>query len=504
MSILTGICIGFALISGIENAAVETPWEVRIGSPADVDRIEAAGGMVDAVRGDTAVVYLSPALAQAFRAAGWAIAPIEVSPEAKVDSAYHDYAEVQAALESAAAGHTDLCRLYSLGQSEQGRDLWALLITDNPDIEEDEPEFRYVSTIHGDEPVGTELCLYLIARLLDDYGSDDAITRLVDDTEIWIVPLMNPDGLKLGRRANAFGHDLNRSFPTYGDAFTGNLFEDGVPDMDDYPAEVQRVMAWTIENSFTLGANLHTGSLVVNYPYDYVPGVASGSAAIAPDNALFRELSLRYARLNTPMYNSFWFANGVTNGSAWYSITGGFQDWGLRFTGSFEVTVELSDTKKPSASQLANLWDNNEAAMLAYLESVHLGVRGLVSDRETGAPLRARVLVEDNSQPVFTDPDVGDYHRLLLPGAYRLTVDAPGYIPFRADATAAEPATRLDVALSDGDVNGDGVINAVDLQLAVNAVLEIPGPYDADVDGLGASATDIQQIVRRLVESAAG
>ena len=62
----------------------------------------------------------------------------------------------------------------------QGRELWAMLITDNPDTEEDEPEFKYVSTMHGDEPVGTENCLQLIERLLSDYGVDTRITDLVD------------------------------------------------------------------------------------------------------------------------------------------------------------------------------------------------------------------------------------------------------------------------------------------------------------------------------------
>src|SRR5690606_17944379 len=111
--------------------------------------------------------------------------------------------------------YPEITRLYSLGTSVEGRELWALLITDNPDVEEDEPEFKYVSTMHGDEPVGTELLLYFIDWLLRDYGRDPRITALVDETAVWIVPCMNPDGLERRRRYNAQGFDLNRAFPEY-------------------------------------------------------------------------------------------------------------------------------------------------------------------------------------------------------------------------------------------------------------------------------------------------
>jgi subtilisin-like proprotein convertase family protein len=66
--------------------------------------------------------------------------------------------------------------------------------------------------------------------------------------------------------------------------------------------------------------------------------------------------------------------------------------------------------------------------MLAYLERVHEGVRGIVTDAETGLPLAAAIEVDGNGFPAYTDPDVGDYHRLLLPGTYTLEVSAPGYL----------------------------------------------------------------------------
>ena len=57
-----------------------------------------------------------------------------------------------------------------------------------------------------------EMCLYLINHLVDNYGTDPQVTALVDDTDIWIMPLMNPDGNAAGSRYNANGTDLNRDF----------------------------------------------------------------------------------------------------------------------------------------------------------------------------------------------------------------------------------------------------------------------------------------------------
>lgn len=464
-------------------------------------RVEATGGAIDHFDGQEAQAYVHQSRWQTFLDAGIPHRVVAMQPAAsKQLDGYPSYSEIGDILAAAVESHPEIARLVSLGQSVQGREIWAIQISDHPEVEEDEPEFAYISTIHGDELVGTVMCLNFLDILLDGYASDPAITAWIDDTALWLVPLMNPDGYEIGIRWNANNLDLNRIFPEYPGDFEGTLLTEPMATEGREP-EVAHVMNWSADNSFVLLANYHTGALVVNYPYDQIPGIPSGTEARAPDDALLQEMSVAYANENPPMLANPSFPGGITNGSAWYSVSGGMQDWHYRFAGAIDLTLEISNIKSPATGTLASLWEDNRGAMLAYLAWVHRGLRGVVTDRVTGQPLLASVLVDDNPQPVFTDPEVGDYHRVLLPGRYTVRVEAPGYIPWNAaPATVTEgQATRLVVTLSKGDVNRDGSVDAVDLQLGINTVLGISPRADADVDGGGVTATDIQHLVNRVL-----
>jgi carboxypeptidase D len=197
------------------------------------------------------------------------------------------------------------------------------------------------------------------------------------------------------------------------------------------------------------GANLHKGSVVVNYPYDD-DGIPTGQYAASPDDDLFIDVSLRYSVHNPPMYASSAFPLGITNGCDWYRIDGGMQDWNYRYMGANEVTLELASPKRPSQALLPTYWAQNEESLLSYLESTHIGIRGVVINAMTGQPVYASITVQGNAQRVYTDPEVGDYHRMLLPGVYTLEIDAPGYVPetIGAISVSAGTATRMDVWLT--------------------------------------------------------
>ena len=107
---------------------------------------------------------------------------------------YHNYDELTDFLEGINNQYPDITSLLSIGQSVEGRELWVLEVSDNPGLNELEPEFKYVANMHGDETVGRELSLFLIEWLVEGYGSNQRATDLVNNTSIFIMPSMNPDG----------------------------------------------------------------------------------------------------------------------------------------------------------------------------------------------------------------------------------------------------------------------------------------------------------------------
>jgi carboxypeptidase D len=366
------------------------------------------------------------------------------SATARADT-WTDYDDIGPTFAAFEAAYPNICERHDLGLSVQGRHIWAIRISDNIHLEEDEPEFKYISTMHGDEIVGVKMCMNLVNLLLTGYGADQRITILVNELDIWIVPLMNPDGYDRSPRSryNAHGIDLNRNFP--------DPFVDPDPGTTGREPETAVIMNWSAAHSFTLAANFHGGALVANYPYDNNATGASVYTA-SPDDDLYIWISEEYSRHNPPMWASPSFYHGITNGAAWYAIDGGMQDWNYRYLRCNEVTLEIGDTKQPSATLIPTFWNENRESMLAYLETCLIGVRGIVTDADTGEPLAAAVRVVGRENYVYTDPDVGDYHRMLLPGTYDLVISAEGYDPVTVNnvSVLSAGATRVNVSLLPG------------------------------------------------------
>ena len=398
--------------------------------------------MVDNVKPDTVIAYVFDKGMRYLDEKGYYyetfVVPCYRGQKLSTTSLYYpEYNEIRDTLHSFAENYPDLCRLDSLGPTQEGRWMYIMRITDNPDIQEDEPEFRYSSTMHGDEPVSVPFCIEFIKMLLTGYGTDTDITEFVNEIDMWVMPLYNPDGYEhtpSWQRTLSNGIDPNRNFPV----------PDGTRGGDDtYTVyqETQAFMDFCDERYFVASANFHTGALVVNYLWDY-------TSTRAPDDELLIAMSKGYSSRNEPMWTGS-FTNGITNGHDWYEVKGSLQDWVYWQRSDMDFTIELSDTKAPPVSSLDGLWDDNRDAMFYLPQWVLRGIRGIVTDSITGEPLPATVSVEGIDKDVRCDPAVGDYHRILLNGFYNLTFSCPGYrtktiVDVYADTIEA---TRLDVQL---------------------------------------------------------
>jgi len=320
-----------------------------------------------------------------------------------------------------------LCRIVDGGLTVQGRKILFAVISDNVNIHEAEPQFMYTSSIHGDETTGYVLMLRLIDSLLTAYGTNQRVTNLVNNVEIWINPLANPDGTYHGgnntvngaTRYNYNGYDLNRNFP--------DPIEGVYPDQQ---IETSRFRAIAESNNFALVANFHGGTEVINYPWDTWTNEYPDYKH-HPDEAWYAYISHLYAdtcQANSTSGYMTGFDDGTTNGGAWYIINGGRQDYTNYYRWGREVTMEISDTKLVPANQLPLFWNYNKKSFLKYMETVLKGVNGLITDT-LGNPIKAKITVlnhdVDNSE-VYSDT-TGFYLRMLSPGTYSLKFDAPNY-----------------------------------------------------------------------------
>ncbi|XP_025831016.1 carboxypeptidase D-like [Agrilus planipennis] len=355
---------------------------------------------------------------------------------------YENYTELTSLLKNLESLYPNLVKLHSIGKSVEDRDLWALEINKNPSNRSLlTPMFKYVANMHGDESVGRQLLIYLAQYLLYNYGKDPRLTRLVDTTDIFLMPSMNPDGFEHSQegrceskinyigRENVRRVDLNRDFPDQFDpvAKTGTTLSGRQP-------ETVALMTWITSRPFVLSGNLHGGAVVASYPYDNSATANKRRCckeSKSPDNELFKKLALVYAekhplmrRGNTCPHDHF--ARGITNGAYWYEVNGGMQDFNYIHSNCFEVTFELSCCKFPPASTLATEWERNKEPLISYIESVHWGVKGVVTDEDGEPILDADVVVEGIDHNVTTS-NRGEYWRLLLPGKYQMRATANGF-----------------------------------------------------------------------------
>jgi len=341
--------------------------------------------------------------------------------EAMEWDSYPSYPQYDSIMRFLASSYPSLCMLDTIGTSINGRLVLALKISDNCKVDETEPEVFYSSSIHGDETAGFILMLRLSEYLLKNYNLDSRVKNLVDNLEIWINPLANPDGTYRSSnfiispvRFNANGYDLNRNFP--------DPEAQGV----SRQKETLDMMSFLAEHRFVLSANFHSGEEVVNFPWDRWPFEHA-------DNDWFYMISRAWAD-TVHLYSGAGYMNyldnGVTNGYDWYPVYGGRQDYITYTLNGREITVELDNNFITPTSDLDNIWKYNYRSLLGYLENATYGIHGQVIDAFNSEPVPVKIFIEghdiDNSH-VYSDTLTGFFSRLLLPGSYDLTFTAEGY-----------------------------------------------------------------------------
>ncbi|MGD2016521.1 MAG: M14 family zinc carboxypeptidase [Planctomycetota bacterium] len=204
---------------------------------------------------------------------------------------YYTLAELEGVLDQLTAAYPQFVSARSsIGTSLQGRDLWMVRVSDNPGVDEPEPEWRIDSLHHAREPQGMQTTIYFICYLLEEYGSDPLATYLLDERELYVVPCVNPDGYEYNRQQSpgggglwrknrrnngngTFGVDLNRNYPFQwgGSGSSGNssseVYRGSAPASEP---EIQAMIQFIDGREFQTALSVHTYSDLWLAPWGYV------------------------------------------------------------------------------------------------------------------------------------------------------------------------------------------------------------------------------------------
>ncbi|WP_084221533.1 M14 family zinc carboxypeptidase [Winogradskyella sp. PG-2] len=371
-------------------------------------------------------------------------------------SSYPTYAEYAQQMQDFQNDYPALVETFSIGTTGEGdKELLFVKISDNVATDEHEPKLLMTSSIHGDEVVGYPMMLTLIDYILTVYSNTGhadhtRVKNLVENTEIWINPSANPDGtyhnsadntsVINARRGNANNIDLNRNYP---DNVAGPHYDGEV-----YQVETLAFMAMADANDFVVAANFHSGTELINYPFDN----AYVNEHEHSDGDWYEYVSVEYAghcqadavagNSSSPTYDNkssymtddedshIFPSDGVTHGAEWYKVFGGRQDYMNFYQHCREVTIELSDTKILPESSLDDYWYYNRDALLDYLTQGTYGFRGLILDASNSKPIEdAKISIvghDTYGSEVYAD-NHGAYYRPIKAGTYDILIEASCY-----------------------------------------------------------------------------
>jgi hypothetical protein len=267
-----------------------------------------------------------------------------------LNGAFHSSYEVETELRLLADAHPGLARLQEIGTSLEARPILALKISDNPGLDEGEPAVLFLGCHHAREWISVEVPLLLARHLLDGYALDPVVRGLVDRGEIWIVPLVNPDGLEYSihvyrywrknRRANAdgtFGVDLNRNYGYqwgYDDAGSSPVPGSGIyrgtaPFSEPETEAVRRLF---LSRDFRAVVSFHSFAQLILYPWGYVDLPTDKEAELS---ALAQAMSSLMAAVRGTVY-----VPGRAS-AALYTTNGDTTDWTFAVSGAPSFTIEL-------------------------------------------------------------------------------------------------------------------------------------------------------------------
>ncbi|HEY7024408.1 MAG TPA: M14 family zinc carboxypeptidase [Candidatus Limnocylindrales bacterium] len=322
------------------------------------------------------------------------VQPVAAAGEPPGYEYFHTYAENEQIIDNVVAAHPSIAQKFSIGRSYQGRQIWAIKLTQNVDGPTNgKPEVMINGLIHARERAANELALYMLQVLGNNYGRSGTlgkkVTQILNTTVVYVIPMMNPDGAEYDMSggkwhkwrknrqpipgSSAIGIDLNRQF-----GYTWNCCAGGAstkPSSDYYQgpsafyapedqAYRDFVNSRTVngKSKITEILSLHSAAKEVLWPYSYTKADVP-SDMTQDDHAAFVALGKGIASRN---------GYKPKQGSDLYIVSGDQDDWAYGTKGIFAITIELpkgaAKRYYPTLSEVNKFNAQNLNAVLWYLK----------------------------------------------------------------------------------------------------------------------------------------
>jgi hypothetical protein len=257
---------------------------------------------------------------------------------------FYTLAEVNQELDSMRMLYPNLISVkQSIGTSAENRPIYMVKISDNPDISEDEPEVLFTGVHHAREPESMEVVLYYMYYLLENYNTNPSVKYLVDNREIYFVPVLNPDGYEYNHQmtpnggymwrknkkdndGNGYfnesydGVDINRNYGPYAYWNSPNGGSSTYPGDETYRGtapfselETSAIRDFLAAHDINCMLNYHAFGEDMIYPYGWIDSET-------PDSAIFRDFSS-----DMIAYNGYTAGRDIQ--TVGYSTRGGSDDY---------------------------------------------------------------------------------------------------------------------------------------------------------------------------------
>jgi len=260
---------------------------------------------------------------------------------------FHSYEEMVQKMQQFQNDHPDIAMMKSLGKSWEGRDIWAIKISDNVSVEEsNEAEALFMANIHAREMITPEIIIYFMHWLIDNYNIDPRATYLVNNRQLWLIPTTNPDGRvyvftgnysgggqsgPITWRKNKRDNNGNNQFDSYYDGVDlnrnfGHMWgldsgSSGQPPSDTYRGpdpfsepESKAIKNFVESHNFVISLSYHSYGRWWIFPWGY-----TNINPDTPDHAQFVALAE-----SCVAYNGYKAANGDDFS---YLVSGDTDDW---------------------------------------------------------------------------------------------------------------------------------------------------------------------------------